>query len=221
MRLKVAAGVVLALAVVGGTTFVLTDPDEPGLTVPLAQSLPTEQTSSVTTSTESSTAPPSTTSPVETPPQETPRPQPAPPAPEPVPAPVVTPNAAGRISFYGANNNDPPGSRAIAFTTVLHKQAGGTGTFDDPLTFAAAEGAFKLGTKIYVPDVRRYFILEDLCPGCGRAEVNLWTGPADDEGIERCQKSLKRDGARPYVVNPPAGYPVVTGDLYQGGRCYP
>ncbi|MBP2327736.1 hypothetical protein JOF56_008121 [Kibdelosporangium banguiense] len=130
------------------------------------------------------------------------------------------PNAQGRINYYGARTNEPRGSRAIAYPNVLHGQAGGTGTFDDPLTFAAGEDKYKPGTKIYVPEVKRYFILEDLCPQCSGASVNLWAGPANDQGLVDCTKSLARQGDRPYVVNPPAGLPVTAGDLYQSGRCY-
>lgn len=167
-----------------------------------------------TSSTPSSTAPPTSSS-TPTPPQ-TPSTS-ATPKPEPEPA---KPNASGPITFYGARDNDPPGSRQIAYPGVLHKQAGGTGTFADPLTFAAVEGKFRPGTKIYVPDVQRYFILEDTCATCRGSQIDLWVGAATDAGVVRCEESLTRDGSRPYEVGPPSGRPVVAGDLYRGGRCY-
>lgn len=55
--------------------------------------------------------------------------------------------------------------------TVLHKAAGGTGTYADPVTIAVGHSR-KTGqdvldipscTRIYLPDVRRYFIVEDTC----------------------------------------------------------
>jgi hypothetical protein len=135
-------------------------------------------------------------------------------------APTPVPNASGRISYYSARTNEPSGSRAIAYPDVLHGQAGGRGTFGDPLTFAARERSFKLGTRIYVPDVKRYFVLEDLCSQCSSTGLNLWAGAANDSGVSDCTKSLTRSGDRPYVVDPPAGLPVDAGDLYQSGRCY-
>jgi 3D (Asp-Asp-Asp) domain-containing protein len=137
----------------------------------------------------------------------------------PTPQADAVPNASGPITFYAAADNDPAGSREIAFPG-LHREAGGTGTFADPLTFAAAKGVFNPGTKIYVPDVQRYFILEDSCATCSGPHIDLWTGPAIDTGVIRCEESLTKSGARPYQVNPPAGLPVVAGDLYRGGKCY-
>ncbi|WP_125725933.1 hypothetical protein [Kibdelosporangium aridum] len=127
---------------------------------------------------------------------------------------------SGRINFYGARTNSPSGSRAIAYTNVMHGQAGGTGTFDDPITFAAGTDRYQPGTKIYVPDLKRYFILEDLCPQCSGTTINVWTGSANDSGSVDCQRSLSRNGSWSYEVGPPAGRAVVPGDLYQNGRCF-
>jgi hypothetical protein len=132
----------------------------------------------------------------------------------------ATPNASGRITFYSARDNEPPGSRQIAFTNVMHGQAGGTGTFDDPLTYSARPGQRSPGTKIYVPDVSRYFILEDSCSGCSQDQIQLWTGASTDNGVAACEETLARNVSRAYQVNPPPGLPVVPGDLYQNGRCY-
>lgn len=131
---------------------------------------------------------------------------------------------SGRITFYAAADNDPPGSRAIAYpkssgAPTLHNQAGGTGTYDDPLTFAAAEGQFAPGTRIYVPLVQRYFILEDSCASCGAGHIDLWAGPATDQGVIACEEKLTPSGKQPYEINPPPGRTVTPGDLYRNGSC--
>ncbi len=67
-------------------------------------------------------------------------------------------------------DNTPAGSASISHP-VLHKSAGGTGTFEDPITIAVGHSLatgqdvldFPAGTRIYLPDVRRYFIVEDTC----------------------------------------------------------
>jgi hypothetical protein len=160
---------------------------------------------STSTSTSASTpAPPAQSTPAKAPPRG--------------PTVTATPNAFGQISFYSARDNNPSGSRQIAFTNVLHKQAGGTGTFEDPLTMAAGRGQMLLGTKVYVPFLQRYFILEDQCPDCANGHIQLWTGEETDNGIIACERALARSAS--YQVNPPAGLPVVAGDLYQSGRCY-
>jgi len=107
-----------------------------------------------------------TTPPTPTPPTPPP-PTPNPPTPTP---PTPTPPTSGgssrmvRITFYGSYDNDPKGSLAIA-NPVIHDEAGGTGTYQDPLTFAspAGSGAYKFGQIIYVPSVQKYFIREDEC----------------------------------------------------------
>ncbi|MFI9385458.1 hypothetical protein [Kutzneria sp. NPDC052558] len=194
------AGVSIAGAagppIIGGATYVTTT-TAPAPSTTQALTAPTVTTSAAkpTTTAPAAPSPTSTTSP---PGQDT----------------------SGQITFYGAADNDPPGSREIAYPDVRHGQAGGSGTFDDPTTFAAQPGRFAPGTRIYVPDVRRYFILEDSCAGCTGSHIDLWTGAATDRGLQRCEESLTRNGSRPYTVNPPAGLPVSAGELYHNGRCY-
>jgi 3D (Asp-Asp-Asp) domain-containing protein len=201
------AGVSIAAAagppIIGGATYVTTT----------TTATPTSTTTSgaTTTTTTTTAGKPSTTANVAQPPAA--RPPAAPPQ-------QSSPNASGQITFYGAADNDPPGSREIAYPNVLHGQAGGTGTFDDPTTFAAQQGQFQPGTKIYVPDVKRYFILEDSCADCRGSHIDLWAGAATDRGIIRCEDSLTRNGSRPYQLNPPTGLPVSPGDLYSNGHCF-
>ncbi|WP_311314950.1 cysteine/serine endopeptidase inhibitor [Streptomyces naphthomycinicus] len=67
-------------------------------------------------------------------------------------------------------DNTPRGSAQIS-APVLHQQAGGTGTYADPITLAvghSTEGGkdtldYPAGTRFYMPRVRRYFIVEDAC----------------------------------------------------------
>src|SRR5262245_22616121 len=69
------------------------------------------------------------------------------------------------LTFYGWYDNTPPGGD-IAYPQ-LHSTAGGTGTFSDPITFATATAELSAGTKVYVPRVQKYFIMEDSCQECG------------------------------------------------------
>lgn len=72
------------------------------------------------------------------------------------------------MTFYGYFDNSPPGT-AIAHP-VLHSGAGGVGTFDDPITFAVApevQNKVPAGTKIYIPSLKKYFIMEDDCTSSG------------------------------------------------------
>jgi hypothetical protein len=72
------------------------------------------------------------------------------------------------MTFYGYFDNSPPGT-AIAHP-VIHGGAGGVGTFDDPITFAVApevQNKVPAGTRIYIPSLQKYFIMEDDCTSSG------------------------------------------------------
>ena len=128
------------------------------------------------------------------------------------------------VTFYGAADNDPPGSRDIAYASV-HRQAGGSGTWADPTMFATDRTELPVGTRIYFAPLRRYFVMEDDCTECDqdwtqrRPHIDLWAGAATDSGIVRCEDSLTRDGQSAVLVNPPPNLPVTPGPLYDNGQC--
>lgn len=136
---------------------------------------------------------------------------------EPTTTSSVGTNMDVQITFYGAYDNDPKGSTSIS-NPVLHQQAGGTGTFQDPLTFASPQGAgeYPVGAKIYVPSVQKYFIREDICAtswtapnGCGAVtHVDLYVGnPSDAQSVVACEDALTPSGTGKIILNPPANLP--------------
>ena len=130
------------------------------------------------------------------------------------------------VTFYGAKDNCPPGGM-IAFPS-LHTSAGGTGTFADPITFAGAPLALPPGTRIYVPEVKRYFIMEDECYSCvqdwsrGTVHVDLWIGPTvatSGSPLIDCEVALSgvvASGNSSIIVAPVSTYPVNTSALFDG-----
>ena len=85
---------------------------------------------------------------------------------------------------YTWYDNTPPGSSAIAYSKsdgfpTLHTEAGGSGTYVDPITIAVghvitkgeSKPDFPPGTIFYIPNVRRYFVVEDVC-GDGQKPQN-------------------------------------------------
>jgi hypothetical protein len=177
-------------------------------------------------------------------------------------------SAAGRqvivrtayTTAYTYFDNTPHGSAEISHP-VLHRHAGGTGTYADPITIAvghvfkdragrvAARSSttrdvldYQAGTRMYLPDVRRYAIVEDTC-GDGRRPdlvpchrganasgsrsttwVDLWIGGAgaSSSAVRRCA-SVVTDGTgqrHTIVLNPAADYVVASGKgVFHGGRC--
>jgi hypothetical protein len=102
-------------------------------------------------------------------PAPTPPPPPSPPTPPPSP-PTPGDTTMATLTFYGARDNCPPGGD-IAHPTI-HKLAGGTGNWADPITFAGADlkgqgVPYAVGQKVYVPSLQKYFIMEDQCEEVG------------------------------------------------------
>ncbi|MDT7643937.1 MAG: hypothetical protein QOC75_937 [Pseudonocardiales bacterium] len=158
-------------------------------------------------------------------PAVTPSAPPPPAAPPPAPAP-----AAKQLNIwltgYSWQDNTPPGSSVVG-EPVLHQQAGGTGTFADPITVAVPghQGAmaWQPGTRFYLPTVKRYVIVED--SGASRApagtdtHLDMWIGGQDGTlaATNACEDSLT--GRVAAELNPPNNLPVIVGPIYANQRC--
>jgi hypothetical protein len=139
-------------------------------------------------------------------------------------------------------DNSPPGADICC--GVIHAKAGGTGTYADPITIAAGLVSgnvldYPAGTRFYMPDVRRYFIVEDSCGSVGSGchvltaappgattWLDRWVGGTASDSqsaVQGCANYLTdEDGASPLhtlIENPPAGLAVVPGPLFQNGHC--
>src|SRR4029453_15592620 len=68
------------------------------------------------------------------------------------------------LTFYGWWDNTPPGGD-IAYPQI-HNPPGGPRTYADPITFATSSDELSPGTKVWVPRVNKYFIMEDSCQEC-------------------------------------------------------
>ena len=130
------------------------------------------------------------------------------------------------VTFYGAADNDPPGSTEIAHPNDRHQEAGGTGTYADPLSLAADPRALQVGTRVYYPPLRKYFVMEDDCAQCitdwrssRRPHIDLWTGDFQGSALLACENALTPDGRVAVEVNPPPGRPVDPRPLFNGRGC--
>ena len=130
------------------------------------------------------------------------------------------------VTLYGWPDNSPPGS-AIAYGKA-HNSASGTGTFDDPITFATDKDEIPAGTKIYYPFLKRYFLMEDDCVECdadwknGKSHIDLWLGGqnGDRSAVLKCEDDLTRTGE--IILDPPSDEPVDKTPLFDTGdnKCY-
>ncbi|MEO8282418.1 MAG: hypothetical protein ABI568_03285 [Pseudarthrobacter sp.] len=148
------------------------------------------------------------------------------------------------ITAYTWQDNTPPGSPEIS-NPVLHAQAGGTGTYEDSVTIAVGHSRatgqdvldLPAGTRIYLPDVRRYFIVEDTC-GDGPAPENgpchtgaheqgnaslwidMWIGGGGENAsfVNECTRAVT--GVRAGLLNPAPTYAVAPGaGVIHDGKC--
>ena len=131
------------------------------------------------------------------------------------------------LTFYGWSDNTPPGGD-ISFPNI-HSTAGGKGTFADPITFATATAELSPGTKVWVPRVKKYFIMEDSCEECTAdwnghgpdgglklRHIDLWIGGKGDSPFDAidCEDALTYSNAdgtpalEPVIANPPSNEPV-------------
>ena len=153
--------------------------------------------------------------------------------------PVITPSNEQRFTAYttgyGWPDNTPAGS-AISHP-VIHQSAGGTGTYADPITIAVGHSItngvdttdYISGTRFYIPDLRRYFIVEDTCGDgsqpqngpChtgfqGHVWLDIWVGggSANVDNVYSCEDAIT--ATHLVIENPAPNYAVISGPVFNG-----
>jgi hypothetical protein len=141
-------------------------------------------------------------------------------------------NVKAFMTLYGWADNSPPGT-AIA-NPCVHTQAGGTGTYSDPLTFATDVNELPFCTVIYVPYMERYFIHEDECSECDRDwnrfhlyRFDMWAGGdalsrhrPEKRALRRCESfwtrgnSIRDPNNPSVIIDPPANEPVTAAPIF-------
>ena len=149
---------------------------------------------------------------------------------------VATATIRAYITGYSYFDNTRPITGQISHP-ILHNQAGGRGTYDDPITVAVGhvrEGEvhtmdWPAGTRFYVPNLRRYLIVEDTCGDGERPQdgpchigyppeattwLNVWIGGKDgtSHDAELCMQKIT--GVWDVLVEPSPDLAVDPGDIY-------
>lgn len=144
------------------------------------------------------------------------------------------------LTGYSYWDNTPPGSAGISHP-VVHEEAGGTGTYADPVTVAVGhtiigdrdELDWPAGTRFYVPSLRRYLVVEDTCGDGPRPQdgpchagyprgastwLDVWVGGAGAprSRSDACMRAITQ--VTRVIVDPEPGHPVSAGEL-TGGPC--
>jgi resuscitation-promoting factor RpfB len=123
------------------------------------------------------------------------------------------------VTGYTYWDNSPPGSAQIA-RPVLHKRAGGSGTYRNPITVAVGFGPeFAFGTRFYLPKLKKYFIVEDLCGACGRSRagaaytIDIWLDGRNLSRGRAAACSYRVTGKQTAIRKPSSGLPVRSGSV--------
>lgn len=141
------------------------------------------------------------------------------------------------LTGYSYWDNTPPGSAQIA-RPVIHRSAGGTGTYTDPVTLAVGHvktGSrsamdFQTGTRFYIERLRKYAIVEDLCGDgnrpqdgpChsgynGRPWIDIYVGGRNSDKSYTNNCTYRITGLQNVILNPAPGHPVNSGEITAGG----
>lgn len=124
------------------------------------------------------------------------------------------------VTFYGGPDNDPAWSNATAYVCDPSHgyHAGGTGSYDDPLSFAAAVGEYKKCEIVYSPYVKKYLRKDDTCASCKAPHIDIWTGSSitQKNGVKqiKCEETMTPDEGQRVIRNPPKDLHVNSKDTH-------
>ncbi|KAK3181626.1 hypothetical protein K4F52_007004 [Lecanicillium sp. MT-2017a] len=127
------------------------------------------------------------------------------------------------VTFYGYPDNDPPGPATAYNCGGRNFIAGGSGTYDDPVTIATAPGELNKCEIVYLPFLTKYGRVEDYCAQCdtdwknGQPHIDIWTGSNRVNGGQNqinCENRLTPGGRYKIVRDPPKNYGVNKAPLF-------
>jgi 3D (Asp-Asp-Asp) domain-containing protein len=144
----------------------------------------------------------------------------------------ATATLSDKVTFYGYPDNDDGaghfGTNVIAYGLQWQGHgrhtnaqgepvAGGIGSFADPITVATGQGNSTLppGALIYLPGLKKYFLVEDICGNCSTDWIDLWmesNGGNSAGAVMQCENNWTGDVTQPREVwlNPTSGLQVDT-----------
>ena len=74
----------------------------------------------------------------------------------------------GECTSYAWDDNSPPSAEIAypkneGYPTAHNLATEGTGAYNSPITMATDKSEIAIGSLVYVPYLRKYFIMEDAC----------------------------------------------------------
>ena len=130
------------------------------------------------------------------------------------------------VTFYGFDDNDDGnpthlGTGIISHATIHGFAAEDLGTYERPGTLATDINFVPPGTKVYVPVLKRYYVMEDTCVECSedwlhsRPHVDLYLSGTGPE-LAASEDRLTMESTK-IVIDPSPDLPVKSGSACEGG----
>jgi len=141
------------------------------------------------------------------------------------------------LTGYSYWDNTPPGSAEIS-KPVIHRKAGGKGTYSDPITIAVGHTIigsrqtldYPAGTRFYLKSLRKYAIVEDVCGDGNRPQdgpchtgrnglpwMDIYVDGSRSASRAATQCARRITSVQSVIMNPGRDYPVVSGPLTETG----
>jgi 3D (Asp-Asp-Asp) domain-containing protein len=130
------------------------------------------------------------------------------------------------VTFYGFDDNDDGnpthlGTGIISHSTIHRFASEDLGTYERPGTLATDINFVPPGTKVYVPALKRYYVMEDTCVECSedwlhnRPHVDLYVSGTGPE-LAACEDRLTMESTK-IIIDPSPDLPVKSGSACEGG----
>jgi hypothetical protein len=130
------------------------------------------------------------------------------------------------VTFYGFDDNDDGnpthlGTDVISRAAIHGSAEEDLGTYESPGTLATDGNFLTPGTKVYVPALKRYYVMEDTCVECtedwlqGKRHVDLYVSGAGPE-LAACEDRLTMESTK-IIIDPPPNLPVKSGSACNNG----
>ena len=130
------------------------------------------------------------------------------------------------VTFYGFDDNDDGnpthlGTDVISGAVIHSSAAEDLGTYERPGTLATDRNFLAPGTRVYVPALKRYYVMEDTCVECSedwskrRLHIDLYVTGTGRE-LAACEDRLTMESTE-IVIDPPPNLPVKAGSACRSG----
>ncbi len=129
------------------------------------------------------------------------------------------------VTFYGLDDNDDGNpshlqTDAISNASVHRSADEDLGTYDRPGTLATDKNFLAPGTRVYVPALERYYVMEDTSVECSKdwsrdkLHIDLYVSGAGP-GLAACEDRLTMERTD-IIIDPPSNLPVRAGSACGG-----